>query len=130
MEAERKRVTKEGLLDEIRKIKETYRLVTITCVDHGEYFEIIYHLSSREKSLNYSVLLKKNEDMESISKIFPSAALYEGEIHDFFGIKFKRHPKLEKLFLPDDWKVEKGHPLRKNKYYNQKHKNYYSKYSK
>ncbi len=114
MEIKIKKIARGSLLKEVEKVKGRCRLITVTCVDHGGFFEIVYHFFHKGKILNYCVLLNKGEDIDSISSIFPSAAFYEREIHDLFGIKFRNHPKLEKLFLPDDWGSNEGYPLRKS----------------
>ena len=106
-----RKVDRKNFLKEIGKMKN-YRLVTITCLDE-KYFTLYYHFEKKDKifSLKISVL-KRKPFVESIHKIFPSAELYEREIHDFFGVEFLGNPFLhEKLFLSDDWR--KKPPLRK-----------------
>ena len=43
--------------------------------------------------------------------LYKGAELHENEIFDLFGIVFKGHPKLRRMFMPDDWQ---GFPLRKD----------------
>jgi len=82
------------------------RLITITAIDENT---LVYHFIINKKVKNVKVNLKNNET-ESLTKIFPNAELYEREIFDMFGIKFKGHPKLESLFLSEEVK----HPLKKS----------------
>jgi NADH:ubiquinone oxidoreductase subunit C len=86
--------------------KKKARLVTITAVDENT---LVYHFIVKGKVQNVKVNLKNNET-ESLTKIFPNAELYEREIFDMFGIKFKGHPKLESLFLSEEVKQ----PLKKS----------------
>jgi len=87
-----------SIFQELKKKKA--RLVTITAVDERT---LIYHFIVNGKVKNIKVNVKNNE-IESLTKIFPNAELYEREIFDMFGIKFKGHPKLESLFLSEEVK--------------------------
>jgi NADH:ubiquinone oxidoreductase subunit C len=48
---------------------------------------------------------------DSVQDIWATANYHEREVFDFFGIKFKNHPNLKRLFLTEDWE---GFPLRKD----------------
>lgn len=54
---------------------------------------------------------RENPEIDSISEIFPCANWHERETHDFYGIKFRGHPELLPLLLPEDADF---HPLRKD----------------
>jgi NADH-quinone oxidoreductase subunit C len=106
------KITPNELEKEVEKRREK-RLVTIICIDEGN-FRLIYQFDDKGKTetLELSVL-KKKPVVKSITEFFPNSDFYEREIHDFFGVEFKGNPRLhEKLFLPDDWKGKP--PLRKD----------------
>ena len=53
-----------------------------------------------------------NNEAPSVSTLYKSANYDEREIYDLFGIKFKYHPNLKRIFLNENFE---GHPL-KNDY--------------
>ncbi len=90
------------------------RLITITCVDLLEKLQLIYHFDFNGTVLNVKINVSGDKpEVDSIHDIVPSAALYEREVWEMFGVVFRGHPKLTYLFLPENW--PKGtYPLRKN----------------
>lgn len=50
-----------------------------------------------------------NDTACSVSSLYKSANYDEREIYDLFGIKFKNHPNLKRIFLNENFC---GHPLR------------------
>lgn len=86
-----------------------------TAVDRLTHFELVYNLTSTE--LRHMLTLKttlpdrENAEIESVISLWQAAELYECEIFDLFGIHFKNHPTLRRIFLGDEWK---GYPLRKD----------------
>ncbi|HLO90888.1 MAG TPA: NADH-quinone oxidoreductase subunit C/D [Lentimicrobium sp.] len=76
-------------------------------------FTIVYHLTSLVR--NEDIRLKiattgEYPSVKSITGIWPSAAWYENEAFDMYGITFTGHPHQRRLLMPKWWK---GHPLRK-----------------
>ena len=109
---------------EHRSKGEGYRLlVFLTCVDHlvdqsrpswpGRY-ELVYQLRDVEKLRELRVRAFVDGDppeIESATDLFPPADWDERETYDLFGVRFKGHPELTRILMPDDWV---GHPLRRD----------------
>lgn len=91
------------------------RLITISTVDNGDTFELLYHLIGPHRIiLSLSVDLARDQPVTpTVSDILPPAGIYERQIHDLFGITFEGHPGLKKIVLNEDW-PETEHPLRKD----------------
>ncbi|MQF83008.1 NADH-quinone oxidoreductase subunit C [SAR202 cluster bacterium AD-802-E10_MRT_200m] len=89
-------------------------LVSITCVDYLECFEIIYHMTSI--SLNQSGVLRTRifsrdePQLPSVVEVWRGADFQEREIWDLMGIKFRGHPNLKRILT---WEGFDGHPLQK-----------------
>ncbi|MEM6643741.1 MAG: NADH-quinone oxidoreductase subunit C, partial [Bacteroidota bacterium] len=76
--------------------------------------EVIYHLYSIPFNLHlalYVVLDRVNPEVDSVSDVWRGANWHERETYDLLGIKFKNHPDLRRILLPEDWE---GYPLRKD----------------
>ncbi|MDX9787468.1 MAG: NADH-quinone oxidoreductase subunit B/C/D [Desulfobacterales bacterium] len=98
------------------------RLEDLTAVDesarrrpneHPDY-TVVYQLLSFDLPcrLRLKVPLSRwRLEVPSATGIWPSAAWYEREVFDLFGIQFSGHANLRRLILPPGWK---GHPLRKD----------------
>jgi NADH:ubiquinone oxidoreductase subunit C len=91
------------------------RLITMSTVDNGETFELLYHLiGSHRIILSLAIdLLRDTPVTPTTSDILPPASIYERQIHDLFGITFTGHPDLKKIILNEDW-PDKEYPLRKD----------------
>ncbi len=90
-------------------------LFCLTGVDYGKELGIVYHL---ESTVHRHILVVKvqtgdreNAVFDSVQDIWATANFHEREVYDFFGIKFRGHPNLKRLFLTEDWE---GFPLRKD----------------
>jgi NADH-quinone oxidoreductase subunit C len=106
-----------NLLKTLKEKPET-RFDFLMCesgVDIQEKLMVVYHLESTE--LKHMVVIKtgtadrEKPELDSIADLYKVAELHENEIFDLFGIVFKGHPNLRRMFMPDDWK---GFPLRKD----------------
>ena len=109
-------IKKEDLLKIALKVKEMDfdNLSVITGIDHVDRFEVIYNFLSYKKKQNLVlkvILPHENPSVESLSSIWKVADWLERETYDLVGIKFKNHPNLKRILLPEGWQ---GHPLRKD----------------
>ena len=89
-------------------------LFCLSGVDYGSDLGVVYHIRSTKH--NHSVVLKVRTKergkpvFDSVCDIWKTAEFHEREVYDLFGIKFKAHPDLRRVFLDSSW----GYPLRKD----------------
>ena len=111
------KIERQNLLESLRLLKDKFgitHLSTITGLDRGEFFEMLYHLANESLSLTVRTPVPRTEpDVPSICEVIPGAVLYEREIQEMFGIIVKNIPDPRRLLLSDDW-PEDQHPLRKD----------------
>ena len=81
-------------------------------------FEVVYHTSSLENRETRDLVLALKENLPrnapkavSLVPVWPGVENFERETFEMFGIAFDGHPRLEKLFLTDNW--DGPPPLRK-----------------
>ena len=105
------------LMQELRE-KDEYLfdyLFCLTCVDWKDHLMMVYFLNSTTHKHNIVIKGKItdtiNPSIETVCHIWKTAELLEREVFDLFGVSFKNHPDLRRLFLEEDWV---GYPLRKN----------------
>lgn len=94
---------------------EFRQLTSVTAVDQLRRFEVVYHLLSLHKNqrgvLKTAVTDRDAPTVDSVVPVWRGADLQEREVYDLFGIRFREHPDLRRLFL---WEGYSGHPLRKD----------------
>jgi len=89
-------------------------LIDLTAVDWNDHFMMVYHLTSTE--FHHKLVVKSRIDdrekpvADTLSDLWKTAEYHEREVYDMFGISFRNHPDLSRLFLDDDY----GFPLRKD----------------
>ncbi len=96
-------------LDDLTAIDESARRKRKT--DHD--FTLVYHLLAFDPPTRLRLTVALSGEAPSAPSaigIWPSAAWYEREVYDMFGIRFDGHPDLRRILMPDGWQ---GHPLRK-----------------
>lgn len=77
-------------------------------------FEIIYNacsIANKDRIFFRAKLDTKNPEVESLTSVWPSANWYEREAYDMTGIKFKNHPDMRRMYMPEDYEY---YPLRKD----------------
>jgi ech hydrogenase subunit D len=68
---------------------EGYRLVQIGCSTLQSGYELNYSFDKDYRFKNLRITVAPDEEVPSISVIYPNAFLYENEIHDLFGLLVK-----------------------------------------
>lgn len=105
------------LMELLKQHPETHfdYLFCLTGVDYEKELGVVYHL---ESTVHRHILVVKvqtddreNPVLDSVQDIWATANFHEREVYDFFGIKFRNHPNMKRLFLTEDWE---GFPLRKD----------------
>jgi NADH-quinone oxidoreductase subunit C len=106
-----------GALGRLKRDLKFERLTSVTGVDRypaEPRFEVVYHLQSvaRREFIRLKTRVGgENPAIESAAGIYRSADWYERETFDLFGVRFRNHPNLRRIMMPEDWE---GYPLRKD----------------
>lgn len=112
-------VKAEDLYWALQSLKEQFGfdyLADIYTVDHyrdEQRFEVGYNLFNLSDKVRIRVKTFVEEDnpvLESIVPLWPSANWNEREAWDMMGIKFRNHPDLRRIYMPEDFEF---HPHRK-----------------
>lgn len=103
--------------DYLKNVQEFVRLSGVTAVDWhpaDPRFEVTYLLHSISKNARLRLkcrLPAEAPELDSVTSVWIGANWYEREVFDMFGIKFRNHPDLRRILMPEDWE---GNPLRKD----------------
>jgi len=89
-------------------------LSSVTGVDRGDHFEVVYHLYRTQGG--GPLVLKvagpwEKAEVPSLVGVWPAAELQEREAYDLLGITFLGHPDPRRILL---WEGFPGHPLRRS----------------
>ncbi len=84
-------ISKNELVSKVKEMSDAgQRLVQICCTKMPSTWELNYSFDKDFKYTNYKVIINSlDEEIESTSGIYMPALLYENEIHDLYGVKFK-----------------------------------------
>lgn len=109
-------VKKESLLNIVEHLKSRgYNYLSfVTAVDNQKYLSLIYRLASPpgQGGITIRVDLPRNKpQIDSLASLYRGADWLEREVFDLFGVRFKNHPDLRRILLPEEWE---GHPLKKS----------------
>jgi len=108
-----------NLLDVMATLKNTFGfdyLVDIGATDHftdEQRFELVYNIFNLDQNQRLRVKTFVEEDepeLESVTGVWPAANWHEREAYDMMGIRFRNHPDMRRMFLPEDFEY---YPLRK-----------------
>jgi Ni,Fe-hydrogenase III component G len=81
-------------------------------------FEVLHHFAFDADHLLVTLRVRADEneepEFESLAPMIKGAEFIEREMKDLLGIRFRGHPRPERLLLSDDW-PEGVHPLRRGR---------------
>ncbi|MDD8025268.1 MAG: NADH-quinone oxidoreductase subunit C [Acidobacteriota bacterium] len=101
-------------LEALKTGLDQWFLATITGVDAGDVYEVLYHFGDTAGSITVRTSIPKAAPhLPSICAVIPGAILYERELQDMFGIVVDDIPDPRNLLMPDGW-PEGNFPLRKD----------------
>lgn len=111
------------IVDLCKLLKEDEQLCFDMCVDvtaidwakRKNRFTVVYHFYSLVNNFNLRVKAtiedSKNPEIDSVVSFWKSADWYERETWDMYGIKFRNHPDLRRMYMPEEFEY---FPLRKD----------------
>ena len=83
-------VSPENVIDESQKLKFAgYHLMQQCATRIPDAFELIYTFVKDLEVKQLKITLPEDNEISSITSIFPCAFIYENEMHDLFGVKIK-----------------------------------------
>ncbi|MHB8076121.1 NADH-quinone oxidoreductase subunit C [Desulfosporosinus fructosivorans] len=83
-------------------------------MDLEDHFEVVYQLSSLRGPQRLRIIARvdrNNPVIDSVTSLWKGADFLEREAFDMFGIQFRGHPNLKRIYMWDDFE---GYPLRKD----------------
>jgi len=83
--------------------------------DDDERFEVVWEFYSIRKRHRIRLKTRVPEAdcvVDSLSDLWKGADFMEREVYDMMGIRFRNHPDLRRILMPDDY--TEGYPLRKD----------------
>jgi NADH-quinone oxidoreductase subunit C len=119
-------VSADKTLDALRWLRDepAQRYTSLMSVHGADYlpaeprFGVHYELLSMERveRLHVKVLLDDPgipdlPEIDSCVELFPTAEFQEREIYDMFGVRFRGHPDLRRILMPEDYE---GFPQRRD----------------
>lgn len=93
-------------------------IVHVSSVDwpqDEERFEVVYELYSLRKRHRIRLKTRVPESdchVDSLTDVWKGCDFMEREVYDMMGIRFRNHPDLRRILMPDEY--EEGYPLRKD----------------
>jgi membrane-bound hydrogenase subunit beta len=103
-----------ALVDRMKAELDCWYVITISGVDKGETYEILYHFGDTTGAITVRTQIPKADPrIPSICGVIPGAVLYERELQDMFGMTVENLPDPRPMLMPDGW-PEGNFPLRKD----------------
>ncbi|MHB8840717.1 MAG: NADH-quinone oxidoreductase subunit C [Candidatus Aquicultor sp.] len=111
-------VERENLLKAASALKEAGfdLFLFVGGIDYPESIKLTYRVYSSKRQNKLAVMIKtevpkSDPTVDSLVPLWSAANWHERETFDLYGVIFKGHPDLRRIFMPQDWV---GYPLRKD----------------
>lgn len=113
------RIESDALVDVCNYLKDEHHFVFLTDIagtdryTSDERFEVIYNLVCLKYQTRLMLKVRCEEEspeLMTVSTVWQAANWMEREVYDMYGVRFKEHPDLRRIFLPEDFEY---FPLRK-----------------
>ncbi|MEX0944825.1 MAG: NADH-quinone oxidoreductase subunit C [Balneolaceae bacterium] len=113
------RIEADSLIEICSYLKEELHFIYLSDVfgidryTSDERFEVVYNLLSLRDVSRIFLKVRCNEEspeVESVASVWPAANWFEREVFDMFGVNFRNHPDLRRIYMPEDFEY---YPLRK-----------------
>ncbi|ATG46241.1 NADH-quinone oxidoreductase subunit C [Celeribacter ethanolicus] len=107
-----KRDELRAILTELRDVEGFTHLTLLTAVDWLEerLFQLTYLINNREANLTLGlrVMLEREDEPgattgDTIHDLWPTAATYQRELNEMFGINFPGSPRVDEEFILEGW---------------------------
>ena len=116
-------VKRESLRDVARFLREDpamnfdyiVHVSSVDWPDDEERFEVVYEFYSVRRRHRIRLKTRVPEAdcvVDSLADIWRGADFMEREVFDMMGIRFRNHPDLRRILMPDEY--DEGYPLRKD----------------
>lgn len=112
-------VDTDSILEISKHLKENLHYIFLSDVfgidryTSEDRFEVVYNLISLKHQQRVFVKVRceeENPEVDSVVPVWPAANWFEREVYDMFGIYFRNHPDLRRIYMPEDFEY---FPLRK-----------------
>ncbi|WP_224502420.1 NADH-quinone oxidoreductase subunit C [Celeribacter litoreus] len=103
-----KRSELRAILTELRDVEGFTHLTLLTAVDwiEEQQFQLTYMINNREANLTLALrVMLDREDAtgDTIHDLWPTAATYQRELREMFGINFPGSPRVDEEFILEGW---------------------------
>lgn len=103
-----KRFELRAILTELRDVEGFTHLTLLTAVDwiEEQQFQLTYMVNNRAANLTLALrVMLDREDAtgDTIHDLWPTAATYQRELREMFGITFPGSPRVDEEFILEGW---------------------------
>ena len=102
------------LLRDTWNYKMCHDVTSVDLYPHEPRFMVVYHLLNLDRATRFRVKCPvpgENPEIDSVVPVWTGAEYTEREVFDMMGIRFRGHPDLRRILMPEDYE---HYPMRKD----------------